>query len=189
MPPATHLHRSGPNRLASVQNVARLLVCIAVLAAACATSARSSADRPAPPLSPVVTPPNPVGEEIVVRTNAERKMLGLPALTRNIALMNAAQLQTNQMAALTRMAHELPGAAYPSLDARLDAVGYRMRASGENVAEGYPSGAAVVAGWMTSPGHRANIVSTHFTEMGAGVAMAKNGRRFYAQVFGSPRWS
>jgi uncharacterized protein YkwD len=41
---------------------------------------------------------------------------------------------------------------------------------------------------MTSPGHRSNIVSTNFSEMGAGVATAKNGRKFYAQVFGHPRF-
>ncbi|MEP6729555.1 MAG: CAP domain-containing protein [bacterium] len=115
------------------------------------------------------------------------KNLGLSTLVRNTTLMKAAQLHANQMAALNTMAHELPGAAYPSPRSRLDAVGYRMRAFGENVAEGYPSAAAVVAGWMTSPGHRANIVSTHFTEIGAGVATAKNGRPFYAQVFASPR--
>ncbi len=178
---------SGPSRLASAPNVARLILCLAALATACANKAQPTLDRPAPPLSPAVTASNPVGDEIVVRTNAERKKLGLPALARSAALMNAAQLQANQMATLNRMAHELPGAAYPSLDARLDAVGYHMRATGENVAEGYPSGEAVVAGWMTSPGHRANIVSTHFSEMGAGVATAKNGRRFYAQVFGFPR--
>lgn len=157
------------------------------LAVACATSPRSAPDRSPAPLSSGVTAPDPASDDIVVRTNAERKALGLPAFARNLALMNAAQLQANQMATLNRMAHDLPGAAYPSLDARLNAVGYRMRASGENVAEGYPSGAAVVAGWMTSPGHRANIVSTHFTEMGAGIATAKSGRRFYAQVFGAPR--
>ena len=178
---------SGPIRLASAPNVARLILCLAALATACANKTQPTRDRPAPPLSPAVTASNPVGEEIVVRTNAERKKLGLPALERNAPLMNAAQLQANQMATVSRMAHELPDAEYPSLDARLDAVGYRRRATGENVAEGYPSGAAVVAGWMTSPGHRANIVSTHFTEMGAGVATAKNGHRFYAQVFGSPR--
>ena len=40
---------------------------------------------------------------------------------------------------------------------------------------------------MTSPGHRGNIVSTRYTEMGGGVTIAKNGRRFYVQVFASPR--
>ena len=160
---------------------------IIALASACAAVVSPAPQRADPPIPSVATATNDAGEEIVVRTNAERKRLGLTTLARNAALMNAAQLQANQMAARNRMAHELPGAAYPSLGSRLDAVGYRMRASGENVAEGYPSAAAVVAGWMTSPGHRDNIVSTRFTEMGAGVATAKNGRTFYTQVFASPR--
>jgi uncharacterized protein YkwD len=159
-----------------------------VLATACASVA-TTAPSGATETSPGVrTTLNASGEEIVVRTNAERQQLGLPPLARNAALMNAAQLQADQMAALNTMAHDLPGAAYPSPSSRLDAVGYRMSASGENVAEGYPTPAAVVAGWMTSPGHRANIVSTKFNEMGAGMATAKNGRKFYAQVFGHPRF-
>lgn len=180
-------HRTRPLWPSPAHATSRFLLSLAALVASCATTAPPSSDRPAPPLSPVASEPNSVGEEIVVRTNAERKTLGLATLARNAALMNAAQIQANQMAALSKMAHELPGAAYPTLDSRLDAAGYRMRATGENVAEGYPSAAAVVAGWMTSPGHRANIVSTHFTEMGAGVATGKNGRRYYAQVFGAPR--
>jgi uncharacterized protein YkwD len=62
-----------------------------------------------------------------------------------------------------------------------------MRASGENVAEGYTSGAALVAGWMTSPAHRANILSARYTETGVGTARAKNGRTYHAQVFALPR--
>ena len=122
-----------------------------------------------------------------MRTNTEREKLGLPVLARSTALMKAAQLQANQMAAMKTMSHDLPGAAFPSLGSRLDAVGYRMSASGENIAEGYSSAATAVAGWMTSTGHRENIVSTRFTEMGAGVATASNGRRFFTQVFGRPR--
>ncbi len=122
-----------------------------------------------------------------MRTNAERTKVRLPALARSELLMRAAQLHANQMAALNRMAHELPGAAYPTMDARLAAVGYRRSAAGENVAEGYPSSAAVVAGWMKSSGHRENIVDTQFTEMGAGVAPGRNGRLFYVQVFARPR--
>jgi uncharacterized protein YkwD len=169
------------------RRAASLFIGIAALATACASIGATGPAR-STPAAPVETTLNASGEEIVVRTNAERRKLGLPALARNAALMNAAQLQANQMAALTRMAHELPGASYPTMSSRLDAVGYRMSASGENVAEGYPTPAAVVAGWMTSPGHRANIVSTNFSEMGAGVATAKNGRKFYAQVFGHPRF-
>ena len=143
---------------------------------------------PAPPSSqPAGGAVNAVAEEIVVRTNDERRALRIPALTRSQSLMRAAQLQANQMAAFTKMAHELPGAAYPSLGSRLAAVAYQMSAAGENIAEGQPSALSVVTGWMTSPGHRANMLDTRFTEMGAGVATASNGRRFYAQVFARPR--
>ena len=157
----------------------------AALAAGCKPVVSRAPERAPPAAVDIAT--NTTGEEIVVRTNTERQKLSLPVLSRNAALMNAAQLQANQMAGLNKMAHDLPGASFPSLSSRLDFVGYRMSASGENVAEGYPSPAAVVAGWMTSPGHRENIVSSHYTQMGAGVATAQNGRKFYAQVFARPR--
>lgn len=157
------------------------------LSIACARTSTSPRPQPSTSSPPVASTAPAQAEELVARTNAQRTTLGLPRLIREGALMRAAQLQADQMAALNTMAHDLPRATYPSLDSRLAAVGYRMQASGENVAEGYPSAAAVLAGWMTSPGHRANIVSTRFTQMGAGVATASNGRRFHAQVFGTPR--
>jgi uncharacterized protein YkwD len=127
------------------------------------------------------------GTEIVTRTNSERKTLGLSALSRSASLMQAAQIQADQMAALKTMAHVLPGSAYPAIDARLAAVGYQWSAEGENIAEGYANVADVVEGWMTSPGHRANIVSPNYTEMGAAVATSSSGRLYYAEVFGRPR--
>lgn len=168
-----------------------LMLTLSSAIAACARSSASVVEKPAtsrPPLASSASGEAPVqAEDLVTRTNAQRVALRLPLLMREGALMRAAQLQADQMAALNTMAHDLPGARYPSLDSRLEAVGYRMQASGENVAEGYASAAAVLAGWMTSPSHRVNIVSTAFTQMGAGVATASNGRRFHAQVFGTPR--
>jgi uncharacterized protein YkwD len=128
-----------------------------------------------------------VSEDIVVRTNAQRRALGLVELQRVTKLMQAAQLHAEQMAATQRMSHDLPGTRYPNPDDRLAAVGYTWTASGENVAEGYADAAAVVAGWMKSPGHRANITSSRFTEMGAGVAAGANGRKYFVQVFATPR--
>ena len=101
--------------------------------------------------------------------------------------MQAAKLQADQMAAAGKMAHDLPGSSYPTISSRLAAVGYQMSTSGENVAVGYSSAATVVAGWMTSQGHRENILSSRFTEIGAGVATGSNGRQYYAQVFATPR--
>ena len=56
----------------------------------------------------------------------------------------------------------------------------------ENLAFGFDP-AAVVGGWMASPGHRANILNPTYTETGVGFALDRSGRRYYAQVFGRPR--
>ncbi|PZQ91493.1 MAG: hypothetical protein DI534_00440 [Leifsonia xyli] len=55
---------------------------------------------------------------------------------------------------------------------------------GENVAYGYGSAAAVVAGWMNSSGHRANILNSAFTQMGACSATSSTGRVYWVQQFG-----
>jgi uncharacterized protein YkwD len=165
-----------------------LPLCAAVLLAACTTNAAN------PPRSSTPTPTasspassTAAGDEVIARTNAERLKRGLPELARNASLVRAAQIQATQMASLRKMAHDLPGAEYPSMSSRLAAVGYKMAASGENVADGHPTPTAVVAGWMTSQAHRDNMLSTRFTEMGAAVAMADNGRPYWVQVFGRPR--
>lgn len=122
-----------------------------------------------------------------MRTIAARRAAGKSGLARSINLMSAAQLQAEQMAKTGTMSHSLPGTAYPTLKARLAAVSYEMRAAGENIAEGQRDPAEVLSSWMHSPGHRDNILSSEFTEMGTGVAVGRNGRLYWAQVFGRPR--
>ena len=57
---------------------------------------------------------------------------------------------------------------------------------GENVATGQSTSEQVVAEWLDSPRHCANIMDGDFTEMG--VAVASNaGGVFWAQVFGAPQ--
>ena len=91
------------------------------------------------------------------------------------------------MASAQKLAHDLPGSRYPSLASRLKLVSYSSSAAGENIAEGYTSGAALVAGWMTSSAHKANILSARFTETGVGTARSKTGRTYHAQVFARRR--
>jgi uncharacterized protein YkwD len=55
---------------------------------------------------------------------------------------------------------------------------------GENVASGYGSVSAVVAGWMGSSGHRANILNGAFTMMGACSSTSATGRIYWVQQFG-----
>ena len=141
------------------------------------------ARKPAPPARQLAT----IVDTVFLLTNRERVRASLTPLRRNPELARAAQLQAEQMAAAGKLAHEVPGSRYPTLASRLRLVGYQYRAVGENVAEGYTSGAALMAGWMTSAPHRANVLSARFTETGVGMARSKSGRTYHAQVFARPR--
>lgn len=44
----------------------------------------------------------------------------------------------------------------------------------------------VVAGWMDSEGHRANILKTDYTEIDVAVAKNAKGEPYWVQVFGKP---
>jgi hypothetical protein len=51
---------------------------------------------------------------------------------------------------------------------RMRAQGYYYNRAGENIAAGYSSPASAMNGWMNSSGHRANILSGSYTELGVG---------------------
>jgi uncharacterized protein YkwD len=117
--------------------------------------------------------------------NVERLKNRLDTLVWNPALDKAATIQAVEMAAERKMAHDLPGAAHPTLNDRIQFVGYRYRRIAENIAYGYPNAAYTVAAWMTSPGHRANILDRAVVETGVGVARSRTGELYYCQVFGA----
>jgi uncharacterized protein YkwD len=52
---------------------------------------------------------------------------------------------------------------------RAAAAGYG-RYVGENIALGYKDVPDIMSGWMSSPGHRANILGTQYTDIGVGFA-------------------
>jgi uncharacterized protein YkwD len=178
------------------QQARRLSTLMAVtLAAGCASGSApvtTTPGRPSGPArtAPVATPPtlnaSAVADEMIDRTNAARRAAGLPGLARSVNLMQAAQLQADQMVKAGRMEHDLPGQPYPTLKSRLAAVQYDMRAAGENIAEGQRGAAEAIGTWMDSPAHRANILSKDYTELGTAVAAARNGRLYFVQVFGRP---
>jgi uncharacterized protein YkwD len=72
---------------------------------------------------------------------------------------------------------------------RASRAGYPWRAIGENIAAGQMTADVVVQGWLKSPGHCANIMSTDFSEMGAAFAVnpKSSGGIYWVQVFGTPR--
>ena len=115
-------------------------------------------------------------DAVLCLINNERQDHGLTGLDRNRKLQKAAQRHNDRMHGTGCFSHECPGE--PDLEARLDQVGYlgsglRKWAYGENVAwgmEGHGSPKAIVSAWMESSGHRANILSPMFKEIGIGFA-------------------
>lgn len=167
----------------------RITVLAALLAAGCVTPrpgttvAAAPASRRAPT---TVRNGASARDSIVALINQQREQAGLRPLVPNERLMRAAQIEADQMARERKMAHTLPDAPYPTLVARLHAVGYEYGLAGENIAWQY-SAVGSVGSWMHSPPHRHNILDGEFVETGVGIARGTDGHSYYAQVFGRPR--
>src|SRR5713101_5356030 len=106
-------------------------------------------------------------------------------VARVLELSDAAQ-EYSQVLATTGCFEHTCGPV-PNFADRAGQSGYTgWSALGENIAAGFPSAEAVVTSWMNSPGHRANILSPNFTEIGIG--MVNGGGKFgtyWTQEFGA----
>lgn len=94
----------------------------------------------------------------------------VPALAWNDALTNAAYGHSKDMADQNYFAHTSKDGR--SFSQRITDAGYSWSWAGENIAAGQSSVQAVVGGWMSSPGHCANIMSASARDIG--VACARN---------------
>jgi uncharacterized protein YkwD len=101
-------------------------------------------------------------------------------LIMNGALRCAARNHSMDMRERDYFDHYTPEGLGPA--DRLDDAGYSGSAWAENVAWGYWTPEAVVAGWMSSPGHCANLMRAHFTETGVGYYEGD----LWTQTFGRP---
>ena len=71
---------------------------------------------------------------------------------------------------------------------RVIRAGYLPSLTGENIAFGPESAEEVVAGWLASPGHCANIMDARFKHIGVAVATGRNRKQIYwVQESGAPR--
>jgi uncharacterized protein YkwD len=137
------------------------------------------------PAPPPAAAPSPALQQVVDLTNAERARAGLPALSIDQRLMNAAHAHSADQAARDKMTHT--GSDGSDAGDRIARQGYSFRAWAENVAMGYPDAASVMEGWMGSDGHRANVLSVHVTQIGVGLVYAADGTPYWTQVFAAPR--
>ena len=99
--------------------------------------------------------------------NDHRATVGCPGLTWNSAVAEVAQAHSQDMVDRQFFAHENPDSLSPF--ERLSAAGITYSRGAENIAWGYPSADAVLAGWLGSPGHKANLENCALTEHGVGL--------------------
>lgn len=125
------------------------------------------------------------GERILYLTNLERDKLGLAPLKHNDLLERAMLGHLTDMARNAYFSHTSSDGRI--LTDRIDAVGYRWQTIGENIAAGYTTPEVVLAGWMASSTHRANILSPRFRELGAAhfFDAATHYGHYWGQDFGT----
>ena len=117
--------------------------------------------------------------DILLAVNREREKVGVPPLKRNLMLQTSAQAYAADMKNRNFFSHESPeGETYRE---RIQRSGYGTITSencecrsfslafGENLARGQLTAEDVMDDWMASPGHRANILTEHFIDIGIGI--------------------
>lgn len=126
--------------------------------------------------------------ELLRRINDARQAEGLAPLSFSNTLSRAAQVHVRDIVehnySLTHI-----GSDGSSVRDRAEREGYPSRYVGENVAAGNDSVEDTFDQWMNSTGHRDNILSLNYTQIGIGYYLnAPNTTydHYWVTVFGSP---
>jgi uncharacterized protein YkwD len=149
-----------------------------------------------PLLSPDLRDWRSAGDEILRLTNAaraqprtcgSRRFGPAPPLAWDDKLAAAALAHSHDMANQNYFDH-VGRDGSQSADRALKA-GYLWRDVGENIAAGQGSPAQVMAGWLSSPSHCANLMDGKYLQMGAAYALnpRSDAGIYWTHVFGRPR--
>jgi len=111
--------------------------------------------------------------EVVRQVNQERVRRGLGTLKVSAELSRAARIRAGEIT--RKFSHTRPdGTAWRTVSSA---------AYGENIAMGQRTADKVMAAWMTSSGHRANILRASYGSIGA-CAVVSGGVTYWVQLFG-----
>ena len=116
--------------------------------------------------------------EVIRLVNAERSKNGLSPLTANWELSRVARYKSQDMADNGYFSPTSP--TYGTPFQMMKSFGLSFRTAGENIAYGQRTPQAVVNAWMNSSGHRANILSSSYTQIGVGYVASGN---YWTQMF------
>lgn len=104
---------------------------------------------------------------VLALMNEYRAAEGLPPLREDPRLSKAANDRMRHMEELGYWKHEAPDGMSPFV--WLAARDYPYAFAGENLATGFETAPLLVESWMESPGHRANIVSAKYQDVGIAI--------------------
>ena len=128
--------------------------------------------------------PSDFETEVLDLVNQERTSQNLRPLHWDNPLHEAARNHSEDMAANNYFSHtSLDGRTFVD---RIEDAGYPWSAAGENIAAGYSTPQAVVTAWMNSAGHRQNILSSAYCDLGVGYAYNRSSTydHYWTQDFG-----
>ncbi len=119
-------------------------------------------------------------EQVVALVNQERSKAGLQPLSINWEVARVARIKSEEMRDKNYFSHTSPLYGSPFDMLKKFAIPYR--AAGENIAKGQKTAQAVMKSWMASEGHRKNILSPTFTQIGVGYCVGA-GSTYWTQIF------
>lgn len=116
--------------------------------------------------------------EVYEITNNYRSLVGVPSLTLDSSLVEAANIRAKELS--DSFSHTRPNGS--SCFTVLSELGISYGTAGENIAAGYSSSQSVMEGWRSSSGHYQNIISSKFKKIGIGVNIINN-QYYWVQIF------
>lgn len=127
-------------------------------------------------------------EKVLISTNKERVKAEMSPLKFSLKLNKAAELKVDDMFKQQYFAHVSPKGI--SVSELAENVEYEYIIVGENLALGnFKDEKELVDAWMASPGHKANILTKRYEEIGIAVKLGEfEGKKAWlaVQTFGTP---
>ncbi|MGD6871825.1 SafA/ExsA family spore coat assembly protein [Sutcliffiella horikoshii] len=120
-------------------------------------------------------------EQVAKLVNQERAKHGLKPLKLNWELSRVARYKSQDMIDKRYFSHTSP--TYGSPFDMIRNFGISYRSAGENIAAGQQTPQEVMNAWMNSEGHRKNILSSQYTEIGVGYAKGGQYGHYWTQMF------
>lgn len=121
-----------------------------------------------------------VEEQVLELVNAERKAAGKSAVVLDDKLNEVAKLRAKEL--LKNLSHVRPDGT--TCFTAFDEVGAKYNSASENIAAGHKTAEEAMNSWMSSSGHKANILDGSAEKMGVAVVKATGGYVYYwVQVF------